>query len=95
MTYIQQLSDVTGPLCVESNYQVLMEYVLRQTSKPSIIITDTLDGCMSQLQASNVTAVITDSTVLNWYATYYAVEGAYISPVLQVWHLWPCADASY
>lgn len=83
VTYIQQLSDVTGPLCVESNYAVLSEFVLRQPSKPSIIVYATLDVCMTWLQTGNVTAVITDSTVLNWYSSYYSVTGAYVSPVLQ------------
>ena len=81
---IDKLSDVTGMLCVEENYDVLQRYVQRQPDRPSSIIYDSREECVRKLLAKEVVAVMTDVTTLQWIASYAQISGASVSPVLQV-----------
>ena len=81
--YIMTLADVSGMLCIESNYQVLLDYVNRDPGKPVSVTFGTVDQCVERLVAKEVQAVITDRTVLQWYMRYYQVAGGFVGPVLQ------------
>ncbi len=83
VTVVDKMSDVKGTLCVESNYDVLMQYVQRDPAKPVSIIELPIDACIGELVNGTVAAVVTDRTVLSWYAQYYAIPGLHLSPVLQ------------
>ena len=83
VTYIMGLSDVSGTLCIESNYQVLLDFVNRSPGKPVSITFGTVDECVSRLVAGDVQAVITDRAVLQWYSSYYGVVNSFVGPVLQ------------
>jgi hypothetical protein len=83
VTYIMTLKDVTGTLCVESNYQVLMDFVQRDPGKPVSIVAFPIDECIAMLQAGEVMAVVTDRTVLSWYTNYYQIPSTFIGPMLQ------------
>ena len=81
-TYIMALKDVTQTLCVESNYQVLTDFVNRDPGKPVSIVNFDVNTCMQMLVAGEVQAVITDRTVLTWYTNYYQVANAFVGPML-------------
>jgi ABC-type amino acid transport substrate-binding protein len=83
VTYILTLQDVTGTLCIENNYQVLLDYVNRDPGKPVSVTFGTIDECVERLVAKDVQAVITDRSVLQWYMRYYQVAGGFVGPVLQ------------
>ena len=83
VSYIMTLKDVTGTLCIESNYQVLLDFVNRDPGKPVSVTFGTVDQCIERLVAKDVQAVITDRTVLQWYVKYYQVAGSFVGPVLQ------------
>jgi hypothetical protein len=83
VTYILSLKDVTGTLCVESNYQVLMDFVNRDAGKPVSVVAFPINECIEMLIAGEVEAVVTDRTVLSWYARYYQIEDTFVGPMLQ------------
>ena len=83
VTYILTLKDVTGTMCIETNYQVLLDYVNRDPGKPVSVTFGTVDECVTRLINKDVQAVITDRSVLQWYMRYYQVAGGFVGPVLQ------------
>ena len=83
VTYIMGLSDVSGMLCIESNYGVLLDFVNRSPGKPVSITFGTVDECVDRLVTGDVQAVITDRAVLQWYSNYYGVANSFVGPVLQ------------
>ena len=74
VSYIMMLKDVSKTLCVESNYQVLSDFIQRDPGKPVSVVNFDVNTCMQMLVAGEVQAVITDRTVLTWYTNYYQVE---------------------
>ncbi len=59
VTYVMSMRDVTGTLCIESNYQVLTDFVMRDPAKPVSVVFDAIDACVVKLQAGEVQAVVT------------------------------------
>lgn len=49
---------------------------------PVSVITARIDECVQQLVDGTVQAVITDETHLQWFSTYYGIQGLYLSPTL-------------
>jgi hypothetical protein len=59
VTYIMGMRDVTGTLCIESNYQVLTDFVMRDPAKPVSLVFESIDVCIAMLQTGEVQAVVT------------------------------------
>jgi len=83
VTVVDTLRDVKGTLCVESNYDVLRNFVKRDPNRPVSMVEEEISDCITMLMNGTVAAVITDRTVLGWYSTYYMLSGLHLGPVLQ------------
>jgi hypothetical protein len=53
----QSLSEVAGATCIETNYQLLSQFIDGATAKPNPLVYDRVGGCMNALVNGSVNAV--------------------------------------
>jgi ABC-type amino acid transport substrate-binding protein len=79
---VDTLASVLGALCIEKDYPLLEDYLSRDPSAPNKITRDTIGACMAALQDGSVRAVMTDRSILTWYASAYGLSSLHVSPAL-------------